>query len=179
MPRKPSSLLKLYTCSAVLFMQLHIYMDMSSDLNDVTDAENKRIYNNKTSVMHNFWLLYFFAVQSLYADTHPEYLKYIYLIAPISVIVLNPIGFVLLEIQNHREREAENASAEIKGQGSCMPLSIGLHVIKGVITNPIVFMTVIGIIGNFVFHRNIPDVLSDILDVFGRFTITVHKSWCN
>lgn len=56
MPRKPSSLLKLYTgtCSAVLFMQLHIYMDMSSDLNDVTDAENKRIYNNKTSVMHNF-----------------------------------------------------------------------------------------------------------------------------
>lgn len=55
MPRKPSSPLKLvYTCSAVLFMQLHIYMDMSSDLNDVTDAENKRIYNNKTSVMHNF-----------------------------------------------------------------------------------------------------------------------------
>lgn len=116
----------------------------------------------------NDFALGFPLLQSLYADTHPEYLKYIYLIAPISVVVLNPIGFVLLEIQNHREREAENASAEIKGQGSCMPLSIGLHVIKGVITNPIVFMTVIGIIGNFVFHRNIPDVLSDILDVFGN-----------
>lgn len=85
------------------------------------------------------------------------------------MIVLNPIGFVLLEIQNHRDREVENSSTEIKGEGSCMPLSIGLHVIKGVVTNPIVFMTVIGIIGNFVFHRNIPDVLSDILDVFGRY----------
>lgn len=89
------------------------------------------------------------------------------------MIVLNPIGFVLLEIQNHREREAENSSAEIKGEGSCMPLSIGLHVIKGVVTNPIVFMTVIGIIGNFVFHRNIPDVLSDILDVFGRYIMFI------
>lgn len=115
----------------------------------------------------NDFALGFPLLQSLYADTHPEYLKYIYLIAPISVIVLNPIGFVLLEIQSHREREVENSSAEIKGEGSCMPLSIGLHVIKGVVTNPIVFMTVIGIIGNFVFHRNIPDVLSDILDVFG------------
>lgn len=131
--------------------------------------------------MHNFWLFnyFFLAVQSLYADTHPEYLKYIYLIAPISVIVLNPIGFVLLEIQNHREREAENSSVEIKGEGSCMPLSIGLHVIKGVVTNPIVFMTVIGIIGNFVFHRNIPDVLSDILDVFGKYIMFIKHEVCS
>ncbi|XP_048753740.2 integral membrane protein GPR155-like isoform X3 [Ostrea edulis] len=106
-------------------------------------------------------------LQALYEDTHPEYLKYIYLIAPISVVFLNPIGFVMLEIQKHRERELEDTSTDIAGQGSCMPLSIGLHVAKGVITNPIVFMTFIGIIGNFVFQRNIPDFLSDILDVFG------------
>nr|XP_022307078.1 integral membrane protein GPR155-like isoform X2 [Crassostrea virginica] len=114
----------------------------------------------------NDFALGFPILQALYEDTHPEYLKYIYLIAPISVVVLNPIGFVMLEIQKHREMET--TPSEIKGQGSCMPFSIGVHVIKGVVTNPIVFMTVIGIAGNFVFHRNIPDVLSDILNVFGN-----------
>ena len=127
------------------------------------------------SLMVFFFL---FSVQALYEDTHPEYLKYIYLIAPISVVVLNPIGFVMLEIQKHREMET--TPSEIKGQGSCMPFSIGVHVIKGVVSNPIVFMTVIGIAGNFVFHRNIPDVLSDILNVFGKdcslYTCTVQTS---
>ncbi|XP_061186122.1 lysosomal cholesterol signaling protein-like isoform X2 [Saccostrea echinata] len=116
----------------------------------------------------NDFALGFPLLQALYEDSHPEYLKYIYLIAPISVVFLNPIGFILLEIQQHKERELEKSTHEIKGQGSCMPLSIGLHVIKGVITNPIVFMTFIGIIGNFVFQRNLPDFLSDILDVFGN-----------
>lgn len=143
----------------------------------VKDTENKSI-KLQLCIISDYYIC-FLAVQSLYADTHPEYLKYIYLIAPISVIVLNPIGFVLLEIQSHREREVENSSAEIKGEGSCMPLSIGLHVIKGVVTNPIVFMTVIGIIGNFVFHRNIPDVLSDILDVFGKYIMSIKHEVCS
>lgn len=50
---------------------------------------------------------------------------------------------------------------------------IGLYVIKGVVINFIVFMIVIGIIGNFVFYRNILDVLLDILDVFGRYIMFI------
>ena len=146
------------------------------------------VYTVNVLFLQHFWgimkslmvFFFLFSVQALYEDTHPEYLKYIYLIAPISVVVLNPIGFVMLEIQKHREMET--TPSEIKGQGSCMPFSIGVHVIKGVVTNPIVFMTVIGIAGNFVFHRNIPDVLSDILNVFGKdcslyiHACTVHTS---
>ncbi|KAL5007631.1 hypothetical protein ScPMuIL_016437 [Solemya velum] len=41
-------------------------------------------------------------VESLYKDTHPDYLNYIYLIAPISLCFLNPIGFVLLEIHQRK-----------------------------------------------------------------------------
>jgi predicted permease len=37
-------------------------------------------------------------VQAIYQKNHPEYIRYIFLIAPISLLVLNPIGFFLLEL---------------------------------------------------------------------------------
>ncbi|XP_064647702.1 lysosomal cholesterol signaling protein-like isoform X2 [Lineus longissimus] len=94
---------------------------------------------------------------ALYSETHPEYLKYIYLVAPISFCILNPIGFVLLEIQKRRTSEHHD--------GGCKVL---WHVVKGVITNPIVFMTVIGIIGNFAFSQKVPVVLDGILTLLAN-----------
>ena len=38
----------------------------------------------------------------------------------------------------------------------------------GVITNPIVFMTVLGIIANFVFEQKVPLYLDNILTVLGK-----------
>ena len=36
-------------------------------------------------------------VSAIYSQTHPDYLHYIYLIAPISLCILNPIAFLLME----------------------------------------------------------------------------------
>ncbi|KYN09636.1 hypothetical protein ALC57_18156, partial [Trachymyrmex cornetzi] len=41
-------------------------------------------------------------IYALYGRTHPEYAAYLYLMAPISLAILNPIGFVLLEINKRR-----------------------------------------------------------------------------
>ncbi|KYN35218.1 hypothetical protein ALC56_10393 [Trachymyrmex septentrionalis] len=41
-------------------------------------------------------------IYALYGRTHPEYATYLYLMAPISLAILNPIGFVLLEIGKRR-----------------------------------------------------------------------------
>ena len=38
----------------------------------------------------------------------------------------------------------------------------------GVVTNPIVFMTVLGIIANFVFKQKVPSYLDNILTVLGK-----------
>ena len=38
----------------------------------------------------------------------------------------------------------------------------------GVITNPIVFMTVLGIIANFIFKQKVPSYLDNILTVLGK-----------
>lgn len=44
-----------------------------------------------------------FLVDALYRSTYPEYLQYIYLVAPVSLMLLNPIGFALCEVQRWRQ----------------------------------------------------------------------------
>ncbi|XP_033965430.1 lysosomal cholesterol signaling protein [Pseudochaenichthys georgianus] len=93
-------------------------------------------------------------VEALYKSTYPEYLQYIYLVAPVSLILLNPIGFAFCEIQkwknegNHQQRKI---------------LIVGLVVLQ-VLKNPIVFMVVIGIIGHFALHQTIPPFMASFLD---------------
>lgn len=114
--------------------------------------------NKATIFLHLIVFSFSFPVQALYKSSHPEYLDYIYLIAPISVMFLNPIGFAMLEIQKRRSSQTNSTSCKMF-----------LHVIKDVVTNPLVFMTFIGIIGNFIFQHTIPPVLSDILNVLGKY----------
>ena len=97
-------------------------------------------------------------MKALYEDSHPEYLQYIYLIAPISLVLLNPIGFTLLEI--HRQKQDTSHQRR--------KIAVSLHVIKDVLLNPIVFMSVVGIAGNFLFKQNVPVVIDDILEVLGK-----------
>lgn len=95
-------------------------------------------------------------IDALYSSTHPEYASYLYLMAPISLAILNPIGFVLLEIGKRRVGEPKSG------------WSLVASVVKGIASNPILFMTVLGIIGNIIFSHHVPIALSEILDVFGK-----------
>lgn len=95
-----------------------------------------------------------FTVEALYQSTHPEYLQYIYLAAPVSLIILNPIGFTFCEIQKWRnQRNLQQSKLRIMG-----------HVVLRVLKNPIVFMVVIGISAHFVLHQTIPPFMADFVD---------------
>lgn len=95
-----------------------------------------------------------FTVEALYQNTHPEYLQYIYLAAPVSLIILNPIGFTLCEIQKWKNQEnLQQSKLRIMG-----------HVVLRVLKNPIVFMVVIGISAHFVLHQTIPPFMADFVD---------------
>ncbi|WAQ93908.1 GP155-like protein [Mya arenaria] len=81
-----------------------------------------------------------YAVKALYEDTHPEYLQYIYLVAPISLIFLNPIGFVLLEIHRRRHDTTRRASMALTHSSQLLPAPtntchLALHVAKNVLSN--------------------------------------------
>ncbi|XP_007060590.2 integral membrane protein GPR155 isoform X1 [Chelonia mydas] len=93
-------------------------------------------------------------VEALYQTTYPEYLQYIYLVAPISLMMLNPLGFIFCEIQKGRDnRSMSHNKMKIVGLG-----------LLRVLQNPIVFMVFIGIASNFILGQKIPVYLENFLD---------------
>uniref|UniRef100_A0A4W6BV62 G protein-coupled receptor 155 n=1 Tax=Lates calcarifer TaxID=8187 RepID=A0A4W6BV62_LATCA len=93
-------------------------------------------------------------VDALYRSTYPEYLQYIYLVAPVSLMLLNPIGFALCEVQRWRQASHPQHST----------LGILAVVVLQVLCNPIVFMVIVGIISHFALGQRIPAVLSEFID---------------
>ena len=79
-----------------------------------------------------------FVVDAIYKEYHPEYCQYLYLLIPVSVAFLNPIGFLLLEFQKSTNESNANGKLKIVWKAS-----------KRVITNPLVFMVVLGLVFNF------------------------------
>uniref|UniRef100_A0A4W6BV59 G protein-coupled receptor 155 n=1 Tax=Lates calcarifer TaxID=8187 RepID=A0A4W6BV59_LATCA len=90
-------------------------------------------------------------VDALYRSTYPEYLQYIYLVAPVSLMLLNPIGFALCEVQRWRQASHPQHS------------TLGILAVV-VLQNPIVFMVIVGIISHFALGQRIPAVLSEFID---------------
>lgn len=98
-------------------------------------------------------------VKAMYQDTNPEYINYLYLMIPISLVILNPIGFVFLEIQKQKSAAKSEGSSTLK---------IILTAFKGVITDPIVFMTFIGLVGHFIFRGKLPQVVDEVFSALGQ-----------
>jgi predicted permease len=94
-----------------------------------------------------------FSVAALYSETHPEYAAYLYLLVPTNLLFLNPIAFTLMELRKQREG----------GTGSCW--SVGRRVGQGVVLNPVVLMTALGIFANLIFSHSLPPILSGLLQV--------------
>ncbi|XP_058789020.1 integral membrane protein GPR155 [Phymastichus coffea] len=99
-------------------------------------------------------------INALYASTHPEYSAYLYLVAPISLVALNPIGFVFLEVAKRNE------GVDNRTERSNWDMLKAIA--KGIALNPILVMTVLGIIGNLIFSHKLPALLEVVLEVLGN-----------
>ncbi|XP_065582586.1 lysosomal cholesterol signaling protein-like isoform X2 [Artemia franciscana] len=129
-------------------------------------------------------------VTALYQQTHPDFPNYLYLVAPISLVILNPIGFFMMEMQKKRDKEEDsNCSHEhtrllTENLSSSLPplptltspphvptsastVTVFFTIMKNVFLSPIVLMTILGIIGNFAFQKSLPVVLEGVLKVLG------------
>ncbi|KAK7068809.1 hypothetical protein SK128_020429, partial [Halocaridina rubra] len=108
-------------------------------------------------------------VAALYGKTHPEFPSYLYLVAPISLVLLNPIGFVLMEVGKRRKKNEEDCEGFSSGSGTgdsgCRTV---LYILRDVLLNPIVLMTALGIVGNFIFDHKLPNILEGVLKVLGQ-----------
>ena len=83
-----------------------------------------------------------------------SYGDYLFLIAPISFIFLNPIGFAMMEY-------GKNLKSENRKSG----LKIAWIVFRGVITNPIVFMAIIGLVLNPIVKHKLPHIITPLFTV--------------
>ncbi|XP_018330000.1 integral membrane protein GPR155 isoform X2 [Agrilus planipennis] len=109
-------------------------------------------------------------IVALYKKTHPEFASYLYLMAPISLAILNPIAFILMEIgkrQNLLTELSINRTEENLTTDKNYILKTIISVIKSIFLNPIIFMTLLGIVGNLIFKHHVPCLLGQILEVMG------------
>ncbi|KAK5638084.1 hypothetical protein RI129_012379 [Pyrocoelia pectoralis] len=106
-------------------------------------------------------------VVALYKDSHPEYASYLYLVAPINLVILNPVAYVLLEINKQKTDNVPllslSDSTNVRPKNLC---TLVVSIMKGIFTNPILAMTILGILGNLIFKHNVPLFIALILDAF-------------
>ena len=92
-------------------------------------------------------------LQAVMGNNHP-YVSLLYLVAPVSLVILNPVGFIILEA---------NRKSEVRSS-LCRSLML---VVKGLVLNPIIVMTLLGVVTNFIFSANPPTSLRLLLVKFG------------
>lgn len=114
-------------------------------------------------------------VQALYHKAHPEYASYLYLMAPLSLAILNPIGYVFLELSSVRRTNQEvqdddpiMQNRDFDHQTGPSKKALMLEALKSIVFNPILFMTVFGVIGGFLLQDGLPVIISGVLDIFGK-----------
>ena len=96
-------------------------------------------------------------LDAVYGHNHP-FVGLLYLVAPISLLILNPIGFVFMEAEKNASKEKSGILDKLK------TLSI---VLRGLVMNPIVSMTILGIVANLVFEGNLPSLFTKFLNALG------------
>ncbi|KAF5286565.1 hypothetical protein FQA39_LY16248 [Lamprigera yunnana] len=101
-------------------------------------------------------------VAALYKDSHPEYASYLYLMAPISLAILNPIGFILMEVGKQRNNNNELLGTTNDNKNRCKMFA---RVTKNIFLNPIIAMSILGVLGNLIFKHNVPSLLGGILEL--------------
>ena len=52
-------------------------------------------------------------LKAIYGQSHPEYSSYMYLLAPISLVILNPIGFIILEVGRANAGNSGSPNADV------------------------------------------------------------------
>ncbi|CAM1292707.1 GPR155 (predicted) [Pycnogonum litorale] len=120
-------------------------------------------------VQSNDFALGYPIVMALYGVTQPQFASYLYLMAPISLVCLNPIGLVLMEFGKEKDQRKGTGNGDeyfsnLRGQTSQKKMiSSSLY---GILKNPIVLFTVFGLIGNVALKNDLPSEINGIFKIF-------------
>lgn len=96
-------------------------------------------------------------IKALYGSSNPELVQVLFILAPINLIFLNPWAFLSLEVQKMSRTEGRRSKALVVWS-----------VIKGLLTNPVFTVVIIGVIFNFALSQHIPSTFDEILTSLGN-----------
>lgn len=87
--------------------------------------------------------------------------------APISLAILNPVAFVLMEINKQKEisRNAQVTNTDPNRKTELSKVKLVKQILKGIAFNPVLVMTVLGIIGNIIFKHQLSIYIEGLLEV--------------
>lgn len=95
-------------------------------------------------------------ISSLYSVSQPLYADYLYVLAPIQLLILNPAGIFMLEL----DRQLRNASISSR--------TLLFAVVWGVLKNPVILMTVAGLVWNVTAPKPLPFIMASTLQALGQ-----------
>nr|CDS31364.1 integral membrane protein GPR155 [Hymenolepis microstoma] len=103
---------------------------------------------------------------------YPDLAHYIYLFAPTQLVLLNPFGYFALEWHRNKEKLALSS---VLAQGTLQPpqrssfttLRKILKVLRFVASNPLFFMTVLGVIFNLILKHKLPEMVQGFFNDLG------------
>lgn len=96
-------------------------------------------------------------IDAVYKQSHPDFGRYVYLIAPISLVILNPIGFFFIELQKRLDDQRKHRH---RLWNQCQLISA---VFRDISRNPIVIFTMLGVVFNLIFHQHLPHTIDYVL----------------
>jgi predicted permease len=96
-------------------------------------------------------------IDAVYKDSHPDYLRYIYLISPISLVILNPFGFLFIEYQKRIDKQKKNPNRTWNRWQMVRKL------LFDTCRNPVIVCTILGILFNQILNHKLPYILDQIL----------------
>ena len=109
------------------------------------------------STQSNDFALILPIIDAVYKQSHPDFGRYVYLIAPISLVILNPIGFFFIELQKRFDDQRKHRHR------TWSQWELISAVFRNISRNPIVVFTLLGVIFNLIFRQHLPHTIDYVL----------------
>lgn len=140
----------IFLAKAILFIVIVI---MTLILSKPSDLRRAGLYGIFCTQSNDF-AVGFPLLISLYSTSHPFFPKYVYLLAPVQLLMINPFGVVMMEVQKHWSETKSDKNFFTSW------LSFFTAVIKGIFRNPIVLMTALGVLWCILFNHWLPPIMA-------------------
>uniref|UniRef100_A0A6P6Y5K4 Integral membrane protein GPR155-like n=1 Tax=Dermatophagoides pteronyssinus TaxID=6956 RepID=A0A6P6Y5K4_DERPT len=129
---------------------------------NLTDAIRRSAMFAMFTTQSNDFALGYPILQSLYGQTKTSFTDYLYILAPIQLLILNPIALFSIEISQILDEQQQPSSSN-NDRRYLKYIHTLKRILKRIFINPIILSTILGIIVNLITANEMPKVFIPFL----------------